>query len=125
MDEIDKLLEDTQTQVDLMGVQGDKTLELINYERSLILIMKGTIGRPNIHRNRILFKQSLKNLQLDMLNLRDIWGGMSKNLTAVLESGGEENDEGKVARAKFIMLHLKTFNEKWMTLKRNPIENIL
>ena len=125
MDEIDKLLEDTQTQVDLMGVQGDKTLELINYERSLIMIMKGTIGRPNIHRNRILFKQSLKNLQLDMLNLRDIWEGISENLTAVLESGGEENDEGKVARAKFIMLHLKTFNEKWMTLKRNPIENIL
>ena len=125
MDEIDKLLEDTQTQIDLMGVQGDKTLELINYERSLIMIMKGTIGRPNIHRNRILFKQSLKNLQLDMLNLRDIWGGISENLTAVLESGGEENDEDKVARAKFIMLHLKTFNEKWMTLKRNPIENIL
>ena len=125
MDEIDKLLEDTQTQVDLMGVQGDKTLELINYERSLIMIMKGTIGRPKIHRNRILFKQSLKNLQLDMLNLRDIWGGIYENLTAVLESGGEENDEDKVARAKFIMLHLKTFNEKWMTLKRNPIENIL
>ena len=125
MDEIDKLLEDTQTQVDLMGVQGDKTLELINYERSLILIMKGTIGRPNIHRNRILFKQSMKNLQLDMLNLKDIWGGMSKNLTAVLESGDEENDEDKVAQAKFIMLHLKTFSEKWMTIKRNPIENIL
>ena len=125
MDEIDKLLEDTQTQVDLMGVQGDKTLDLINYERSLIMIMKGTIGRPNIHRNRILFKQSLTNLQLDMLNLKDIWGGMSENLTAVLESKGEENDEDKVARAKSIMLHLKTFNEKWMTLKRNPIENIL
>ena len=125
MDEIDKLLEDTQTQVDLMGVQGDKTLDLINYERSLIMIMKGTIGRPSIHRNRIMFKQSLTNLQLDMLNLKDIWGGMSENLTAVLESKGEENDEDKVARAKSIMLHLKTFNEKWMTLKRNPIENIL
>lgn len=116
LDDITKLLDNTETHVDLMSLQGDKTIELIKYERAFIKLMKGTIGRPNIHKYRVMFQQSLNNLLLDMNTLKNVFDDALEDLSVISHGGVGENDEELVTKAKDVAAKLKKFKKHWMVM---------